>query len=93
MTPEEYDVEREYWINHWEDYTKGKYVPLWKQKEKKLFTDRRWTDIPQATVISHRELTEEEKKKAEEYRKRVFEKMDSYFKKEGEKYGFKYKQI
>lgn len=46
--------------------------------DKKLFTDRRWTDIPQATVISHRELTEEEKKKAEEYRKRVFEKMEKY---------------
>lgn len=31
MTPEEYDLEREYWINHWDDYTNGKYIPLWKQ--------------------------------------------------------------
>lgn len=44
--------------------------------DKKLFTDRRWTDIPQATVISHRELTDEEKGKAKEYRKRISEKMN-----------------
>ncbi len=32
MTPEEYDRERTYFIEHWDDYTKGKYTPLWKQK-------------------------------------------------------------
>ena len=32
MTPEEYDVEREYLANNWDDFTKGKYKPLWKQK-------------------------------------------------------------
>lgn len=32
MQPEEYDVEREYLAKHWEDFTKGKYTPLWKQK-------------------------------------------------------------
>ncbi|MBR5157566.1 MAG: hypothetical protein IKW59_07350 [Clostridia bacterium] len=33
MQPEEYDIEREYFYKHWDDYTKGKYVPLWKQKK------------------------------------------------------------
>ena len=32
MTPEEYDIEREYLANNWDDFTKGKYKPLWKQK-------------------------------------------------------------
>ena len=32
MTPEEYDAEREYFDEHYEDYVKGKYKPLWKQK-------------------------------------------------------------
>ena len=34
MTPEEYDVEREYFDEHYEDYTKGNYEPLWKQNNK-----------------------------------------------------------
>lgn len=33
MSPEEYEVEREYFINHWEDFKQGKYVPLWKQNK------------------------------------------------------------
>ena len=32
MRPEEYEVEREYLANHWEDYICGTYLPLWKQK-------------------------------------------------------------
>lgn len=32
MTPEEYDREREYFYTHWDEYTVGKYTPLWKQK-------------------------------------------------------------
>lgn len=31
MQPEEYDIEREYFYNHYEDYKNGKYVPLWRQ--------------------------------------------------------------
>ena len=31
MTPEEYEQEREYFYAHWDDYTMGRYVPLWKQ--------------------------------------------------------------
>ena len=32
MTPEEYDKEREYlYKHHWDDYTKGLYLPLWVQ--------------------------------------------------------------
>lgn len=34
MTPEEYDEEREYLIEHWEEYTHGKYLPLWRQQNK-----------------------------------------------------------
>ena len=33
MTPEEYDTEREYFARHWQAYTKGEYVPLWKQRK------------------------------------------------------------
>ncbi|MGN1320441.1 MAG: hypothetical protein ACI4U6_04910 [Acutalibacteraceae bacterium] len=33
MQPEEYDKEREYLANHWEEFTKGKYIPLWKQSK------------------------------------------------------------
>ena len=32
MTPEEYDIEREYFYSHWGEYTRGQYVPLWKQR-------------------------------------------------------------
>lgn len=35
--------------------------------EKKPYSDRRWTDIPKCTVISHREVTEEEKKIADDF--------------------------
>ncbi len=31
MTPEEYENERNYFIEHFEDYKRGKYTPLWKQ--------------------------------------------------------------
>lgn len=33
MSPEEYDMEREYFHRHWEEYTRGEYVPLWKQEK------------------------------------------------------------
>ncbi len=33
MTPEEYEIERTYFIEHWDDYTKGNYTPLWKQNK------------------------------------------------------------
>ena len=31
---------------------------------KKLFNDRRWTDLPQAKVVGYFEMTEEEKRQA-----------------------------
>ena len=36
MSPEEYDEERRYFMQHYKDYYNGsgKYVPLWKQREK-----------------------------------------------------------
>lgn len=40
--------------------------------EKKLYSDRRWNDPPQATVIGHRELTEEEKRQADLSLERLF---------------------
>ncbi len=43
-------------------------------KEKKLYSDRRWTDPPKAFVIGHEELTEEEKKEAEEAMKKFIKK-------------------
>ncbi len=33
MQPEEYDYERSYFHQNWENYTNGKYIPLWKQIE------------------------------------------------------------
>ena len=33
MTPEEYDIEREYYYRNIDQVRKGVYVPLWKQKE------------------------------------------------------------
>jgi len=35
ITHEEYEEERDYFIHHYEDYKKGSYVPLWKQKVQK----------------------------------------------------------
>lgn len=32
-------------------------------EEKKLFTAPRWNDVPQATVVGHREISKEERKK------------------------------
>lgn len=32
MTPEEYDIEREYYYMHLDDVRKGIYKPLWKQR-------------------------------------------------------------
>ena len=32
MSPEEYEIERDYFNAHLEDFYKGIYVPLWKQK-------------------------------------------------------------
>ncbi len=34
MSVEEYEEERIYLYEHWDDLQNGKYVPLWKQKEK-----------------------------------------------------------
>lgn len=31
MTPAEYDEEKRYWIEHYQEYIDGTYVPLWKQ--------------------------------------------------------------
>ena len=32
MQPEEYERERTYFYEHYEEYIKGEYKPLWKQK-------------------------------------------------------------
>lgn len=34
MSPEEYEMEREYYYTHLEYVKKGDYKPLWKQKKK-----------------------------------------------------------
>lgn len=34
MTPEEYEEERTYYCEHWLEYTRGEYRPLWMQREK-----------------------------------------------------------
>lgn len=34
MQPEEYEYERSYFHQNWENFTNGKYNPLWKQAEK-----------------------------------------------------------
>lgn len=39
--------------------------------EKKLFTDRRWTDIPKCEVIGHSEVTEEEKEMVSKYKEKL----------------------
>lgn len=36
------------------------------QEEKKLFTDRRWTDPPKATVIGRADISDEELKEKRE---------------------------
>jgi len=33
MSPDEYETERTYWGKHIKEWTQGKYLPLWKQKE------------------------------------------------------------
>ncbi len=38
MSPEEYEIERDYFNAHIEDFYKGIYVPLWKQKIRLNFT-------------------------------------------------------
>lgn len=35
MSPEEYDIEREYYAKNFDLVKKGLYVPLWKQKQKR----------------------------------------------------------
>lgn len=32
MSPEEYDIEREYLARNWSKVREGTYIPLWKQK-------------------------------------------------------------
>ena len=34
MTPEEYDIEREYYARNFNLVKSGEYIPLWKQKNK-----------------------------------------------------------
>jgi len=41
--------------------------------EKKLFSDERWNDTSLPKVIGHRELTSEDKKRAEEFWQRIEE--------------------
>lgn len=36
MSPEEYDREREYYAKNFNLVKEGKYLPLWKQKEKNI---------------------------------------------------------
>lgn len=36
MSPEEYEIERDYFNAHLEDFYKGIYVPLWKQNQIKF---------------------------------------------------------
>lgn len=33
MSPEEYDIEREYMAKNWDKVREGTYVPLWKQEK------------------------------------------------------------
>lgn len=33
MTPEEYEEERTYLGQHWDDYKQGVYTPLWQQRQ------------------------------------------------------------
>lgn len=33
MSPEEYDIEREYLATHWNDLQTGQYTPLWQQNK------------------------------------------------------------
>ena len=33
MTPDEYDKEREYFDNHYDEYIRGNYLPMWKQNK------------------------------------------------------------
>ncbi len=49
-------------------------------KEKKLFSDRRWTDPPKAFVIGYEELTEKEKKEAEEATEKFIKKHEQALK-------------
>lgn len=33
MSPEEYEIEREYLGRHWDAFMRGEYLPLWKQQK------------------------------------------------------------
>ncbi len=33
MTPEEYEIERNYFNEHFIDFKKGNYIPLWQQNQ------------------------------------------------------------
>lgn len=46
------------------------------KKEKKLFTDRRWTDPPVATVIGHRKITQKEELEADKFIERQIKKIE-----------------
>lgn len=41
--------------------------------DKKPYTARRWTDIPQGEVVEHEELTEKEKKRHSEDMKKMLQ--------------------
>lgn len=45
---------------------------------KKLFSDRRWIDIPRCEVVGHREITKEEKQEAEEAHRRILQQREEY---------------
>ncbi|MGI5891242.1 MAG: hypothetical protein ACOX7H_00705 [Bacillota bacterium] len=36
ITPEEYDVERAYFVKHWDNYKRGLYKLLWKQQQENV---------------------------------------------------------
>lgn len=44
------------------------------EKQKKLFSDKRWNQPLGGRVIGHREITEDEKREVEEYIKTIEEK-------------------
>lgn len=43
------------------------------ENKKELFSDKRWNQPLGGRVIGHREITEEEKKEVEEYKKKLRE--------------------
>lgn len=46
--------------------------------DKKLYSDKRWTDIPKAKVIGYREMTPEEQEEANKTLERIIKKMSGH---------------